>query len=399
VNHLTKQQRRRGLVAAISVATIAGIGLSMLYPLLSLALERMQVPTTTVGLLATVGSIATLGITPLIPRLMRMFGTLPLLLLATAVAIGCTLSFNAWPDVWIWFPLRFINSSALILLFVVSEIWINQLLEDHNRGRVLGIYVACFSGGAALGPALLYVIGTEGWLPYVAAAAMMAAAALPLGFVRGVTPVFHDAPSMGFTSFLVAAPLAGLGALAYGAAETSLLALLPIYAVRNGLTPEYAALLLSLYGLGNVLLQLPIGWLSDRFDRRRLLLACAVVGAAGGLLMPSLIGLRGLLEPAVVLWGGVVVAMYTIGLGVLGERFRGVDLAAANSAFMFLYGIGMLVGPPASGLAMDIWDPHGLAGSIALLFGLYVAIGATAWIRDPGPARPARPEETSSVAR
>lgn len=68
MTNITRDQRRRGLVAAISLATIAGIGLSMLYPLLALALEEMGVASTTVGLFATVGSLAALGITPLIPR-------------------------------------------------------------------------------------------------------------------------------------------------------------------------------------------------------------------------------------------------------------------------------------------------------------------------------------------
>ncbi len=354
----------------------------MLFPLLALALEEMGAAGSTIGLLSTVGSVATLGITPLIPRLLRVFGTLPLLVGSTFVAIACTLAFNGWPEIWIWFPLRFVNSAALLLLFVVSEIWVNQFAEDHNRGRVLGIYVACFSGGAAIGPGMLYVVGTTGWLPYMAAAGLMAVAAVPLAFVRGVVPVFDERPSRAFRSFLVAAPLAGYAALAYGAVETSLLGLLPIYAVRTGSSPEAAALLLSFFGLGNVVLQFPVGWLSDRLDRRRLLLACAVVGACGALAVPSLISQPGLLELALVLWGGVVAGMYTVGLAVIAERFTGADLAAANSAFIFLYGLGMLVGPPAAGLAMDIWDPHGLMSAIALLFGAYVVVGGLAWWRE-----------------
>ena len=381
---LTPGERRRGLIAAISLVTISGIGLSMLYPLLALALDKMGAPGSTVGLFSTVGSVATLGITPFIPRLLRVVGTLPLIMGSTFVAIACTLAFKGWPEIWIWFPLRFVNSAALLVLFVVSEIWINQFAEDHNRGRVLGIYVACFSGGAAVGPALLYVVGTTGWVPYLAAAALMAVAAVPLAFVRGVVPVFDERPSRGFRSFLVAAPLAGFAALAYGAVETSLLGLLPIYAVRTGSTPEAAALLLSFFGLGNVLLQLPVGWLADRMERRRLLLGCAVVGALGALALPSLISQPGLLEFGLVLWGGVVAGMYTIGLAVIAGRFSGADLAAANSAFIFLYGMGMLVGPPAAGLAMDVWGPRGLPAAIALLFGAYVVVGGGAWWREEG---------------
>lgn len=380
MNGLSSEQRRRGLVAAISVATVAGIGLSMLYPLLSLALERMGAATTTVGVLAMVGSVAALVVTPMIPLGIRRIGVMPLLVGAVSVAIGCTLAFHALPEVWIWFPLRFVNSAALILLFVVSEIWINQLAEAHHRGRVLGIYVACFSAGAAVGPALLFAIGTEGWLPYLAVAGTMAIAALPLAFVRGVTPVFHDEPSMPFSHFVVAAPLAGLAALAYGAAETSLIHLLPIFGVRSGLSPERAALLLSLYGVGNVVLQLPIGWVADRVDRRRLLLGCAAVGAAGGVALPWAIGVPVVLEVGIILWGGVVVGIYTIGLAVLADRFRGSDLAAANSAFIFLYSIGMLVGPPAAGVAMDVWDPNGLGGAIAAMFVAYL-VAAGAWWR------------------
>ena len=251
--------------------------------------------------------------------------------------------------------------------------------------------MACFSGGAAIGPAILFVVGTTGWLPYLAAAGLMAVAAVPLAFVRGVTPEFKEAPSMAFRGFLVAAPLAGFAALAYGAVETSLLTLLPIYAVRTGRTPEAAALLLSLFGLGNVLLQVPIGWLSDRMDRRRLLLTCAVVGAIGALALLSLIVLPGLLEPALVLWGGVIAGMYTLGLAVVAEKFSGADLAAANSAFFFMYGAGMLFGPPAAGLAMDNSDLHGLPSSIALLFGAYVMVGGIAWLRE------SRPEKSSDI--
>ncbi|MFQ5535306.1 MAG: MFS transporter [Sphingomonadales bacterium] len=118
---------------------------------------------------------------------------------------------------------------------------------------------------------------------------------------------------------------------------------------------------------GNVFLQLPIGILADKMNRQRLLVICAGAGLFGGISLPLVIGVPWLLWPTLFLWGGVVVGLYTVGLTMLGERFSGPDLVGANAAFVMLYGLGALAAPPVAGAAMDLWNPHGLGGSLALL--------------------------------
>ena len=135
---------------------------------------------------------------------------------------------------------------------------------------------------------------------------------------------------------------------------------------------------------GGVFLQIPIGVLADRIDRRLLLMFCAGAGVFGGISLPLFIHLPWLLWPSLFLWGGVIVGLYTVGLTLLGERFRGADLVGANAAFVMLYGVGAVAGPPVAGAAMDLWDPHGLALALALL--CLGFIGVAAFWRGPGRA-------------
>src|SRR5690606_15684335 len=116
---------------------------------------------------------------------------------------------------------------------------------------------------------------------------------------------------------------------------------------------------LTMIGLGNVLLQIPIGLVSDCMrDRRLLLLICAGVGLGGMLLLPFVYESWWSAAALLFVWGGVVAGLYTVGFAHLGSRLSGNDLAMANAAFVFCYGIGMLAGPQVLGLGMDLFGPH-----------------------------------------
>lgn len=120
--------------------------------------------------------------------------------------------------------------------------------------------------------------------------------------------------------------------------------------------------------------QIPLGWLSDRVDRRKLLLVCALAGMLFALALPFVTGSSLALHAVLFMWGGVAGALYTIGLAHLGARFSGADLASANAAFVVLYNVGLIVGPPVVGGGMDLVPPHGFAWSLALFFALYAGV-------------------------
>jgi MFS family permease len=174
--------------------------------------------------------------------------------------------------------------------------------------------------------------------------------------------------------FILAAPSATLGALVFGAAETGGFALLPVYGLHLGFDATAAAFLVSVVALGNVLFQIPIGLLSDRTDRCRLLLVIGIAALVGALLIAPASGSAALLYAVLFVWGGMTGALYTVGLAHLGARFTGADLASANAAFVLLYNIGLVVGPPAVGGGMDALPVHGFSLSLAAFFAVYVAI-------------------------
>jgi MFS family permease len=368
------RSRIAAITAAISCVTAVGVALSLSIPLLSLELERMGVSGTLIGLNTAVAGIASICTIPFVPRLAARVGVLPLLWICVVVAAATLLAFKVLYSFAWWFPLRFLFSAALGPLFVLSEYWINAAAPPQRRGLVMGIYATVLSLGFAAGPGLLTAVGTSGWPPYVAGAALFGLTALPLLLARGLSPEVGGGTGRSVASFIVAAPSATIAALIFGMVETGGFALLPVYGLQLGFDAAAAAFLVSVLALGNVVFQVPIGLLSDRVDRRRLLLAIATFGCFAGALIPAVADHRLLLYGLLFVWGGVTGALYTVGLAHLGARFTGADLASANAAFVLLYSVGLVVGPPAVGAGMDALPPHGFALSLAALFGIYVII-------------------------
>lgn len=377
-------QRRRGLAAVIASTTGAGLTIGITYPLLTLVLEGWGVAPAVIGLNSAMPALAALGLAPLLPRLMGAIGALRALYLGIGLTVAALLAMGLVHDLAAWFVLRFVGGAGLVVHWAASEAWINAVTDERRRGRVIALYTTLFSAGLAGGPLVLGLVGTDGLAPFLAVAAVIAASALPLPAARGAAPVMPTRPARSVLAALVAAPLVMAAALVSGFADTGVLALLPLHGLRSGLDEAAAVAMLSAFVLGGIALQLPLGWLGDRGDRRRLLLLCAGACALLALLLPLAVGRPGTLWPLLFLWGGSQIGLYTLGLILLGERFGPAELAAANAAFIALYEAGSLVGPAAIGGAMQLLPAWGLPAGVALAAGLFLAMGLAR--RPPPPA-------------
>ena len=275
-----------GIAAAIVTASVVGIGLSLSIPLLSIRLEIEGHSASAIGVQTAFGALATLFGAPLVPTLAAKMGVRRLLLAAVALGATTLIAFAVLPGYWPWLALRIVYGGALTVIFVMSEYWINALAPADRRGMVLGIYATALSLGFAAGPALLGFTGATGSSPFVAGAALFALAAIPLGLAGASAPPLGREPHGGVMRFLGAAPAATFAALLVGAIEAGAMGLLPVFALRTGLGADFGAMLVTLFALGNVLVQIPIGMISDRMDRRRLLLIIALAGLVGAIALP-----------------------------------------------------------------------------------------------------------------
>ncbi|WP_170990164.1 MFS transporter [Aquamicrobium sp. LC103] len=365
------------IAAAIASISVVGIAIGLGVPLLSVILETRGYSATTIGANTAVAGIASIVAAPFAIPLAARFGVV-WTMLAMIVAGGIAfVGFYAAPAFWMWFPLRAILHFALTVLFILSEFWISSSAPPHRRGLVLGLYATVLSLGFAFGPWLFAQVGSSGFLPFGIAFALVMLAAVP------VLAAYRESPSIrskgesntGLARYIFLVPMATAAVLVFGAVETGGFALFPVYGARIGYSEADAALLLTAVGLGNVLLQIPLGLLSDRMpDRRYLLAVCAAVGLAGMIALPFTAGHWPLSAAILFAWGGVVAGLYTIGLAHLGSRLSGRDLASANAAFVFCYGVGMLLGPQFIGIGMDLFGPDGFAWSICLFFGSYLVL-------------------------
>ena len=377
--------RARTLALAAIVATAGSIatGLALGLPLLALILEARGVSGTMIGLNTAVAGLASLLVPLIVAPLARRLGTAPLLIASLVAVAVAFFAFHLVDDLVAWFVLRALFHGALTTAFVVSEFWLMMVSPPERRGLMIGIYATVFSIGLALGPILLALTGSEGSLPFLLGGAVLAVAVIPAVVARSSCPPLDHAPGRTPIGFATAAPIAMVGVLAFGAVESGGLSFLPLWGLAAGLDETRAAWLLTAVGLGNVVLQIPVGLLADRFDKLRLLAVVSLVGVIGAAALPFTGAELGATLAVLFVWGGTVAGLYTVGLSALADRFHGSDLAGANAAFVAMYGLGMLLGPAAIGIGLDLAPLSGAPLVMAAFFALHLAVLVT-FARRPG---------------
>ncbi|MBA3448416.1 MAG: MFS transporter [Pseudaminobacter sp.] len=376
--HGDARVRWLSISAAIASISVVGIAIGLGMPLLSIILENRGYSASMIGLNTAVAGLASIAAAPLATPLAVRFGVVWTMLGMILMGALSFVGFYFAPAFWMWFPLRVTLHVALTVLFILSEFWISTSAPPERRGFVLGIYATVLSIGFAFGPWLFAQMGSGGFMPFGTVFLLVMLAAIPVLAAWRESPTIVGESGAGqFVRYIWLVPTATAAVLVFGAVETGGFALFPVYGNRIGYSESDAALLLTMIGLGNVVMQIPLGMVSDRIrDRRHLLLGCAVFGLAGMILLPLVSGNWRLMAGLLFVWGGAVAGLYTIGLAHLGSRLSGHDLANANAAFVLCYGLGMVLGPQAIGIGMDLFGPDGFGWSLAMFFAAYIILTA-----------------------
>ena len=379
-----RNNRNKALYAIFACAAIFGFTMGLSRPLLALILEARGIERTYIGMNAAMPAIGMLISAPFIPLMIEKLGMQRFLLLCLALDLCVLLQYPRFDHLYVWFALGMMLGVTTNCLLVTSETWINEIVSDTNRGRLMGLYNALFAAAIALGPLVIPVTGIEGWTPFLVGALFIALAAIPLFWTGSHYLSPYEETSFNIFSFVFVAPTLVAAVLLFAWKETAGMSLLPVYGIRSGLSETQAAIMLTVSGLGGVTLAYPVGWLADKFNRYWMLVLCGVGTLSGTFLLPYVIDMDHLLWVLLFVWGGLFTGMYTVVLTIIGMRFRGRELVTANISIGILWGIGSLTGPSITGVAMDIWDPQGFPYvfiAAGLLFVLF-ATGRWLFIKD-----------------
>ncbi len=363
----------RNLVAACTSITVFGFAIGMTYPLLSLMMEADGVSTNMIGVNAAMVPIGILLFTPILPELVRRFGSRNVAIIAALCSALLLLAYKIFGSLEAWFLIRLFQGMFVSTLFVLSEAWIVEFADDQHRGKIVAIYGSISSASFAAGPALLGWIGIAGWTPFVIGTVVILVGIIPLLLIQddSVTQPKETGTS-GIINFIPKAPVILAAVAVFSVFDAATLSLFPVYGLRNGLDLTTSALFLTALIAGNIVLQFPVGWLADRYSKRVVLGACAMLTIVLALVLPWVMATFWM-WPVVTLLGSAGYGIYTVALADLGDRFSGQQLITGSSAFAMMWGIGALLGSVMGGWSMTLAGPHGLPLFFALTYAILVA--------------------------
>jgi MFS family permease len=371
----TSAMHWRNLIAACATVAVFSFSLGEMFPLLALKMERWGISASTIGLNSAMAPVGILLAGFIIPRLAHRFGSRKVTLTMAFLASLIILSYPAIPSVEAWFALRLAQGAVVATLFSLSEAWVVRFAEGRYRARIVGVYATVVSASFGLGPLVINYLGIEGFAPFVAGAAVMLLATIPIFMVEEKTA--HEADEqeehVSIIDFAPKAPMLLLAICIHAVFDGAMLSFLSVYAVKYGYAVESAALLITALALGNVFFQIPIGLIADRTSKQGTMKVCFGLAILSIAFLPLAIN-SWLVWPLMLLVGAAGFGIYTVGLALLGDCFKGTDLVAGTAAFATVWGLGSLIGAVVAGAGMDLFGPDALPYSLAVIFAVYLGL-------------------------
>ena len=280
-------------------------------------------------------------------------------------------------DPWSWAAMRALAGFCFPGLYVVAESWLNGRADNRTRAALLSIYFITQTGGVALGQLLLGIPDRDGNLLFVIVSVLISLSLVPMLLSARQGQAFEAPARISVRELFAISPLGLSVSFVNGISQGTFYVGLGIFGVGLGLPAGQVGLLVAAGTVGGVLGQFPLGALSDRIDRRLViagaaavaLIACLAVWAGAGRLADG-----ALLYVAVALVGAFVLPLYSLGVAHTNDRLAPAQMVAASGGLVLVMNVGIVLGPPAAGLAISHLGAPALFACLALLQGVTAAL-------------------------
>lgn len=361
----------RTTIGAIMVSVVLlGASSALQSTIVALRAGILGFSDTTIGLIISayfvgfiIGSFVVVGFVRSV-GCVRTFAALAALAAATVLAHTVV----AHPLVWGIF--RAVHGLALAGTLVVVESWLNACSTSYNRGRVLSVYSLVYLASMGVGQPLLAVFSPGEFQIFAVVSMLMSLSLIPISLVQvSGTPEIDRAPVRPGQTFRKS-PLAAIGVFISGAAAETLWGLAPRYGQQIELSEAAIGSLMLSVSLGALALQWPLGWISDRRDRRISILGSAAIAALVAAILALIDPGAGVFALSFLL-GAFVMPLYSLCIALVNDELTPGEMVGAASALVLFYGIGSALGPAVASLAMSWLGPGGLFAFLAVVMGLF----------------------------
>lgn len=304
----------------------------------------------------------------------RVFSALGSLISAVLILYPMVLDWTAWA------LFRVLIGFCFSGIYVTAESWLNNTASNETRGQALSAYMIVQMLGIIASQGLLAMGDPEGFGLFIIPSVLVSLAFMPILLADTPAPTFDSVKAMSFVQLFRTSPLGCAGMLLTGGVFSAMFGMASVYGAMSAMTlGQIAAFVAAMY-VGGLVLQYPIGWLSDRMDRRALILWMAAAGA-GVMVVAALIPLPFLLEVVVaMLLGGIINPLYSLLIALTNDHLQKEDMPGASAGLIFLNGFGAIFGPLVAGWLMGVIGPKGYFVIIGIFFGalaLYAAYRIT----------------------
>ncbi|MCP4874286.1 MAG: MFS transporter [Gammaproteobacteria bacterium] len=266
----------------------------------------------------------------------------------------------------LWIAMRLISGFCFAGLYIVAESWLNDRANNESRGKLLSLYMVVTYIGVGAGQLLLNLADPLEFQLFILVSILISVAVVPLLLSAGSPPTFHDSVRISLIELFRLTPLGIVSMFSVGLVTATFFALGPVYAQRIGLDIRDTSYFMTAAVLGTVLLQGPIGALSDRYDRRTILTLVMILTSLSALAcIPAEQASTPVLFIAIALFGGLAFPLYSICIAYTNDHLNPNQMIAASGALVLVGGLGAIAGPVLFAMIMDQYGTQSLFWSIA----------------------------------
>ncbi|MFV2003266.1 MAG: MFS transporter [Paracoccaceae bacterium] len=328
----------------------------------------------------------------LTPWLIRRVGHVRVFAALGSFISAVLILFPTIAEPWAWVILRIIIGFCFSGVYVTAESWLNNAASNENRGKALSVYMIVQMLGVVSAQGLLVLGDPSGFVLFVIPSVLVSIAFAPILLSVSPTPAFEATKPLSLRALYRVSPLGCVGLFLLGGVFSSQFGMAAVYATVIGLEVGRISAFVATIYIGALVLQYPIGWLSDRMDRRRLIMFIALLGGLAALLGMGFGTDFTLLLVVAFVVGGLSNPLYSLLVAYTNDFLEPSDMAAASGGLVFITGMGAIAGPLITGWLMEQVGPGGFWLLVAILM---LTLSAYAAYRTT--QRPATPvDETGS---